>query len=49
MKPAIITALILTAYAYWIDKQGGNADWRVVAMLIVIFSGGIGYFFRSVK
>jgi hypothetical protein len=46
---ALITAFTLAAYAYWIDRQGGNADWRVIAMLIVMFSGGIGYFLRGVK
>jgi hypothetical protein len=49
MKAAAITAITLTAFAVFIDRQGGNADWIVTGTLIAVFSFGIGYFFRSVK
>ncbi len=49
MKVFIVTAILLTAFAIFIDRQGGNADWVVTGSLIAVFSGGIGYFLRGVK
>jgi hypothetical protein len=49
MKPAIITALILTAYAFWIDSLGATANWLETGLLIAVFSAGIGYFLRGEK
>jgi hypothetical protein len=49
MKAAAIIAILLTAFAIFIDRQGGNADWVVTGTLIAVFSAGIGYFLRGVK
>jgi hypothetical protein len=48
MKPAIITALILTAYVLFLRRYGAEPSVMTV-LLIVIFSGGIGYFLRTTK